>query len=214
MKAKLSSTMSLRAFDNGYWYATELRAFAFKIGIPSANKLRKDQLEAAIKSRLSGEAPKAAASSVNRRDGLRDVDRGLRLDLPVLHYISNKETKLFIEQEAMKILPGFKRASGTRYLLNRWREEQITSGRRITYRELVLQAIALNQEKRGPLRVEHGRYINFISDYMADNKGAPHDDAVKAWHEVKAMDAPKTYAAWLRSSKVKRGTRRSGRRDR
>jgi hypothetical protein len=56
----------------------------------------------------------------------------------------------------------------------------------------------LNESKRGPLRVEHGRYINFISDYMADNNGAAHDDAVRAWHEVKAMDAPKTYAAWVR----------------
>jgi hypothetical protein len=102
----------------------------------------------------------------------------------------------FIERAAANIQPGFKRAPGTRYLLNRWREEQISGGRRITYRDLVLQAIALNQSKRGPLRVEHGRYVNFISDYMADNEGAAHRDAVKAWHEVKRMDAPKTYAAW------------------
>ena len=34
--------------------------------------------------------------------------------------------------------------------------------------------MALNESKRGPLRVEHARYINFISDYMADNKGAVH----------------------------------------
>jgi len=106
--------------------------------------------------------------------------------------------KSFIEREASKIQPGFRRASGTRYLLNRWREQQIAVGRRITYRDLVHQAIVLNENKRGPLRVKHGRYINFISDYMADNKGAPHIDAVRAWHEVKAMDAPKTYAAWIR----------------
>ena len=66
---------------------------------------------------------------------------------------------MFIEREAAKIQPGFKRASGTRYLLNRWREEQIAAGCRITYRDLVLQAIALNESKRGPLRIEHGRYI-------------------------------------------------------
>jgi hypothetical protein len=35
---------------------------------------------------------------------------------------------------------------------------------------------------------------------MADNKGASHAAAVKAWHEVKAMDAPKTYAAWARAA--------------
>jgi hypothetical protein len=32
--------MTLRAFDNGYWYATELRAFARKMEIPFASKLR------------------------------------------------------------------------------------------------------------------------------------------------------------------------------
>ena len=197
-KRKLSAGMSLRAFENGYWYAAELRAFAIKTGIPFASKLRKDQLEAGIRDLLFGEKSKVAAIPVATKQGPRDVDRGLRLDLPVVHYTSNQETKLFIEREAAKIQPGFRRASGTRYLLNRWREEQIAAGSGITYRDLVHQAIALNKSKRGPLRVEHGRYMNFISDFMAANKGASHDDAVRAWHEVKAMDAPKTYAAWTR----------------
>jgi hypothetical protein len=192
--------MTLRAFDNGYWYAAELRAFAVKMEIPFASKLRKDQLEAAIKNLLFAHGTKVVAIPVTPKPGPRDVDRGLRLDLPVVHYTSNKETKLFIEREAANIRAGFKRASGTRYLLNRWREEQIAAGRRITYRDLVLQAIALNESKRGPLRVEHGRYMNFISDYMAENKDAAHRDAVRAWHEVKTMDTPKTYAAWLRLS--------------
>jgi hypothetical protein len=202
-KRKLSPAMTLRAFDNGYWYAAELRAFAVQMGIRSASKLRKDQLEAAIKDLLFAEGVKVAAIAATPKQGPRDVDLGLRLDLPVVHYMSNQETKLFIEREAAKIQPGFKRASGTRYLLNRWREEQIAAGRKITYRDLVLQAIALNESKRGPLRIEHGRYMNFISDYMADNKGVSHDDAVRAWHEVKAMDAPKTYAAWVRFSKMR-----------
>ena len=193
--------MTLRTFDNGYWYAAELREFAVKMGIPSASKLRKDQLEAVIKDLLFAKGANKTATSVTPKPGPRDVDRGLHLDLPVVHYTSNAETKLFLEREASKIQPGFKRASGTRYLLNRWREEQIAAGRSITYRDLVLQAIALNESKRGPLRVKHGRYINFISDYMADNRSASHDDAVKAWHEVKAMDAPKTYASWVRFSR-------------
>jgi len=200
-KRTLSASMTLRAFDNGYWYAEELREFAIKMRIPLASKLRKDQLEAAIKDLLFAEGAKIAAISVTPKPGPRDVDRGLRLDLPVVHYTSNKETKLFLEREAAKIQPGFKRASGTRYPLNRWREEQIAAGRRITYRDLVRQAIALNASKRGPLRIEHGRYVNFISDYMANNRGASHDDGLRAWHEVKAMDAPKTYAAWVRLSR-------------
>lgn len=198
MASKLSTSMSLRAFVNGYWYAAELRVFALKLKIPFASKLRKDQLESAIKNLLFAKAAKGAEPIVAPKVGLRDVDRGLRLDLPVVHYTSNAQTKLFIEKEAAKIRPGFKRASGTRYLLNRWREEQIAAGRKITYRDLVLQAIALNESKQGPLRLEHGRYMNFISDFMQANKGASHADAVRAWQEVKAMDAPKTYAAWAR----------------
>ena len=196
----MSPGMTPRAFDNGYWYAQELREFAVKMSIPFASRLRKDQLEGAIKSLLFSDRANIQPISVKPKRGPRDVDRGLRLDLPVVHYTSNQETKRFLEREAAKIQPGFKRASGTRYLLNRWREEQIAAGRRITYRDLVLQAIFLNQSKRGPLRAEHGRYINFISDYMADNKGAAHNEAVKAWHAVKAMDAPKTYAAWVRAA--------------
>jgi hypothetical protein len=203
-KRNLSAGMSLRAFDNGYWYAAELRQFAIKLRIPFASKLRKDQLETAIKQCAFGDRANGEAISVTPKQGPRDVDRGLRLDLPVIHYTSNKETKLFIEREAAKIQPGFKRRSGTRYLLNRWREEQIAAGCKITYRDLVLQAIALNESKCGPLRIEHGRYINFVSDYMADNSGAAHDDAVRAWREVKAMDAPKTYSSWVGLSRKRR----------
>ena len=47
MKAwtKRSTVMTVTQFDNGYWYATEIKAFAKTIGIPSVNKLRKDELE-------------------------------------------------------------------------------------------------------------------------------------------------------------------------
>jgi SAP domain-containing new25 len=199
--------MTESEFDNGYWYATELRAFAITIGIPSASRLRKDELERALKHFIrTGESKTLARRQLSAR-GVRDVDKGLRLDLPVVHYTSNKETKAFIAREAAKLEPGFTRAPGTRYLLNRWREEQLSAGRRITYRDLIRQAITLNRTKRGPLRMEHGRYINFLSDFMAANRRASHADAVKAWHEVKAMDAPKTYQSWARSTSA-RGPRR------
>jgi hypothetical protein len=60
-KRKLSAAMTLRAFDNGYWYAAELRTFAVKMRVPLASKLRKDQLEAAIKDLLFAEGAKVAA---------------------------------------------------------------------------------------------------------------------------------------------------------
>ena len=41
--------MTQAQFDDGYWYATELKEFAKTIGILSASRLRKDELEMAIK---------------------------------------------------------------------------------------------------------------------------------------------------------------------
>jgi len=154
-RAVLSKTMTETEFDNGYWYATEVRDF---------------------------------------------VDEGLRPDLVVRHYTSNQETKDFIRREARKTDPSFTPKPGTRYLLNRWREEQLASGRQITYGDLVQQAIVLNQTKQGPLRIEHARYINFISDFLAAAPGATREQAIAAWHALKEMDAPKTYEAWARAA--------------
>ena len=190
--------MSEAEFDNGYWYASQLREFAVTIGIPSAGRLRKDELERALKHFIrTGRVGESTASRRPKAD-VRDVDKGLRLDLPVVGYTSNRETKAFIEREAAKIEQGFKRVSGTRYLLNRWREEQLAAGRRITYRDLIEQAIALNKTKRGPLRIEHGRYINFISDFAAAHQNASRAEALRAWRELKAMNAPKTYESWAK----------------
>jgi Arc/MetJ-type ribon-helix-helix transcriptional regulator len=198
----LKTTMTEEEFENGYWYATELQEFATRVGIPSAKRLRKDELENALKHFLrSGERKNLVRRGLSK-SGVRDLDRGLRLDLPVVHYTSNKETRDFIVREAAKLEPGFKRASGTRYLLNRWREEQVSSGRRITYADLVKQALRLNKTKRGPLRMAHGRYINFISDFMAAHRDASHAAAVRAWKAIKALDAPKTYEAWAKIRKA------------
>jgi len=195
--------MTQAEFDNGYWYATELRDFAVAIGIPAAPRMRKDELERALKEFIrTGRLTGSTAGRPHTADG-RDVDKGLRLDLPVVNYTSNKETKAFIQREAAKLEPGFTRASGTRYLLNRWREQQLASGRRITYRDLVLKAIDLNKTKRGPLRVEHGRYINFLSDFCAAHKDASRAEALNAWHELKAMNAPKTYQSWAKARKAR-----------
>src|SRR5215831_10749175 len=199
--AKLSRSMTEAEFDNGYWYADDLKKFAEEIGVPSAGRLRKDELELAVKHFLrTGEARNFAKRAMTK-SGPRDIDLGLRLDLPVVHYTSNRQTKDFIEHEAAKLQPGFQRKSGTRYLLNRWREEQLVQGRRITYGDLVRHAIELNKTKDGPLRIEHGRYINFISDFMKANPHAAMREAIAAWNAVKKMDVPKTYQAWLKTRK-------------
>ena len=192
----LSESMTESQFDNGYWYATELKAFATRIGVPAASRLRKDELEKAIRHFIRTREVKTFVKRELTRSGVKDVDKGLSLELRVVNYISNRATKDFIEREAAKLEPQFKRKPGTRYLLNRWREEQLSAGRHITYGHLVKQAIVLNKTKQGPLRLEHGRYMNFMSDFMAQNPGGSQRDAVRAWAEVKRMDAPKTYQAW------------------
>jgi hypothetical protein len=45
MANALFPTMTPRDFENGYWYVDPLKNFAQRIGIPAAEKLRKDELE-------------------------------------------------------------------------------------------------------------------------------------------------------------------------
>lgn len=197
-KARLETTMTTSQFDNGYWYATELKEFAKTIGIPSATKLRKDELERAIKVFLETRQIGALPNRSLSRRGEKDVAMGLRLDLPVVLYTNDNETKEFIETEAHKLAPAFKRKSGARYRLNRWREAQIAAGVAITYGDVVRQYVQLNQSEKPFARVPHGRYINFMSDFLARDPGATREDAVKAWHKLKTLDIPKTYDAWRR----------------
>jgi len=83
-----------------------------------------------------------------------------------------------------------------RYRLNRWREEQIVRNVKITYGELVAEYVHLNQTEGTFARIPTGRYINFMSDFLAAEKGATREDAVKAWHELKAMEVPRDYQSW------------------
>src|SRR5438552_3842630 len=101
--------MSWSEFENGYWYATELKTFAGEIGIPSANKLRKDELEKAIERFLRTKKIETPTKRSLLRSGPKDVELGLRLDLPVVNYTSNKETKDFIVREAKKRAPDLSR---------------------------------------------------------------------------------------------------------
>ena len=116
---------------------------------------------------------------------------GAPLDLAVVLYTNDRETKAFLEREARRLDPTFKRRSGARYRLNRWRDAQLTRGARITYRDLVKEYVRLNRPETTHRRVPSGRYINFLSDFMAANPGATMAAAIRAWKTVKSMNAPK-----------------------
>jgi hypothetical protein len=198
-KTKLSASMTVTQFDHGYWYATELKDLAKELGIPSASKLRKDELERAIRIFLRTGAIAQTPTRKLSAPTKRDVDLGLHLDLPVLGYINNAETKHFLELEAQKLAPGLKRRSGARYRLNRWREAQILNDVQLTYGDLVKEYVRLNQSTEPFAQVPHGRYINFMSDFLAAQTGATKEQAINAWSILKSMDVPKTYAAWVKA---------------
>src|SRR5436190_818095 len=202
----LSPTMTLREFENGYWYLDQLKDFAERIAIPTAKKLRKDEIEKAIVAFLrTGKALPTKRSL--RRTGMKDVERGLNLKLRIEHYTSNRETKDFIVEQARMMAPDVREKSGVWYRLNRWREEQTTSGARPTYGDLVRQYIVLNKIQRFE-RVPHGRYINFVADFLEAENGATRAAAIGAWKALKELDVPKNYVSWVKARANRKGKNR------
>ena len=198
--------MTVREFENGYWYLDQLKTFAERIGIPAASKLRKDELETAIVTFLrTGNAASPTRRSL-RKTGVKDVERGLTLKLRIENYTSNRATKDFIVEQARMMAPDVREKSGVWYRLNRWREERITSGGRPTYGDLVRRYIALNKMQRFE-RVPHGRYINFVADFLGADKGATRAEAIAAWTTLKELDVPKDFASWVKVRTKGKGSR-------
>ena len=104
--------------------------------------------------------------------------------------------------------PDVREKSGVWYRLNRWREERITSGGRPTYGDLVRRYIALNKMQRFE-RVPHGRYINFVADFLRADKGATRAEAIAAWTTLKELDVPKDFASWVKVRTKGKGSRRN-----
>jgi hypothetical protein len=198
MARALSPTMTLREFENGYWYREQLKEFAQRIGIPAAAKLRKDELEKAIVVFLRTGRAALPTKRALVRTGPKDVERGLHMRLRIQHYTSNRETKDFIIEQGRRLAPDVRRKSGVWYRLNRWREKQITSGARPTYGDLVRQYIVLNKKPRFE-KIPIACYNNFVADFLVADKKATREDIIAAWNELKRIDAPKTYASWVRA---------------
>jgi SAP domain-containing new25 len=196
--------MTPAQFDNGYWYATDLKEFAREVGIPAGGRLRKDELEKAIRGFLkSGKIESPTRRDLSASSG-RDAEIGLSLVLTVVNYRNDKATWDFIERETEKLVGGLKRKSGARYRLNRWREAQIAEGLRITYGDLVREYARLTQTIKPFAQIPLERYVNFLSDFFAAEKGATREQALRAWAQVKELDAPKNYRSWVNFTKSKR----------
>ena len=197
-KTKLTKRITEEEFDNGYWYADEIKAFAKEIGIPNSNKLRKDELEQLIKHYIRTGQVKSSNRKNVVKSGTKDLDNGLTTSLPLINYTSNKQTKHFIKTEAQKLEPKLKVKSGVWYRLNRWRDEQTMKGNKITYGDLVKQFIELNQTDGKFEKAAVGRYINFLSDFLANEKEATRQQAIDEWKRLKKLDIEKDYKSWKR----------------
>jgi hypothetical protein len=198
MAGRLSATMTLREFANGYWYLDDLKDFAGQIGIPAATRLRKDELERAIVAFLRTGTVGLPTKRALFKTGTKDLERGLSLKLRIEHYTSNCETKDFIVREARKVAPEIREKSGVWYRLNRWRENQVTNGSHPTYGNLVKQYVALNRMDRFD-KIPYDCYINFVAAFLRAEKSGTRSDAIAAWVELKSMDMPKNYASWAKA---------------
>jgi hypothetical protein len=198
---KLTKTITESEFDNGYWFASDLKIFAGEIGVVNSSKLRKDELEKIIKAYIkTGKLLNSKRANL-KKTGVKDIDLGLILSMKIKNYTDNKITKQFIDTEMQKLKPGLKKKSGARYRLNRWREEQINKGNQITYGDLVNEYIKLNDTSEPFKRIEHGRYINFVADFLANENKATREKAIKAWKQLKRLDIPKDYGHWKKQNK-------------
>lgn len=198
---KLTKNLIEEEFNNGYWYADEIKAFAKEIGIENSSKLHKDELEKLIRHYIRRGEVKTSNRKNVVKSGIKDIDIGLTKSLQIINYTSNNQTKNFIKTEANRLTPKLKIKSGVWYRLNRWRDEQITKGIKITYGDLINQFIELNQTDGKFERIAVGRYINFLSDFLANEKGATRNKAIEEWKTLKTMDIEKDYKSWKQHKK-------------
>jgi hypothetical protein len=121
----------------------ELKEFGKEIGIKNYAKLRKDELEKIIVYFIKNGK---IIEGETKRSTTKIPDK-LLLDTIIENYKNNKQTKEYILKEAFKKEPVLKTKSGSIYWLNRWREDKIKNGIKITYEDLINEFIKINSNK-------------------------------------------------------------------
>ena len=184
--------MTIKEFENKYWYMSELKALAKLLEIPFDSRTRKDQLEDMIIQFLE-------IGTVNKKNSFRIKNRNIDI-LNNHSYVKNfrnkKETWEFINSEMDKRVPGLKPKSGAKYWLNRWIENKLSNGEKITYNDVVCEYIRLNKTEEKLPQIPSCKFNNFISDYLANEKNATRKDALEAWTMLKDMKVKKDYITW------------------
>lgn len=199
MTKKLSKRMSLSSFENGYWYLIDLKEFAKKIEIQNYSKLRKDQLEKEISYYLkNGKIRRRKVSAIKQSKLTKDSDKKLSLKTQIKNFTNDKVTKEFIEAQALRKEPNLPKKSGCKYWLNRWREENLSKGNKITYGDLVNEYIRLRKTKGNFPQIPSTKFNNFVQDYLANNEGT-RAQAMKEWEILKKLDVPKNFKSWKKN---------------
>ena len=193
--AKLHASMSVEEFDDSYFYAAELRAFARQLGI-AVGRRRKLELEALIRDFLRTGTVPLAKPGPGRRPG-ESRDR-LEAETVVRTYVDDRRTKAFLRDLVHARVPALRDKSGQWYWLNEWRRAQLQAGQRITYADLGNRLLKLMRSEGRLPRIPVARFNNFVTDFRADpaNKGKTRADAVAAWERIKSVPGPKTYEAY------------------
>ena len=193
--AKLRASMSVKEFDDNYFYAEDIKAFARRLGI-SVGRRRKLELEALIRDFLrTGVAPPAKPMP-DRRSG-EGRDR-LAAETVVRVYVDDRRMKTFLRDLVHACAPSLRDKSGQWYWLNEWRRTQLQAGQRITYADIGNRLLELMRSEGRLPRIPAARFNNFVTDFKADpaNKSKSRADAVAAWECIKSVPGPKTYEAY------------------
>ncbi|EPF46939.1 hypothetical protein HMPREF1222_01520 [Treponema vincentii F0403] len=184
--------MTIKEFENKYWHMSELKALAKSLEIPFDLKIRKDQLEKMIIHFLE-------TGTVNKKNNYWSKSRNrdiLNGHTYVENFTNKKATWEFIHSEMDKRIPGLKPKSGAKYWLNRWIEDKLSHGEKITYNDVICEYIRLNKTEEKLPQIPSCKFNNFISDYLANEKNATREEALDAWSKLKAMKAKKDYITW------------------
>ena len=57
-------------------------------------------------------------------------------------------------------------------------------------------------------KIPQPRYINFVAEFLAAERGVTRAEAIAAWTEVKKLDVSKDYASWVKERAKREGTPR------
>ena len=143
--------------------------------------------------------------TVNKKHGFRNKSRNIDIlnnGSYVENFSNKKETWEFIHAEMNSRVPGLKPKSGAKYWLNRWIENKLSKGEKITYNDVICEYIRLNKTEGKLPQIPSCKFNNFISDYLANEKNATREKVLGEWNKLKNMKIKKDYIMWKKNKNI------------